>query len=81
VYVSIDTDAFDPAFAPGVSHREPGGLSVRDVLTVLHGVSVPIVGADVVELNPELDPSGVTASVCAKLVKELAGKMTSSAGS
>jgi len=44
-------------------------------------VSVPIVGADVVELNPELDPSGVTASVCAKLVKELAGKMTRSAGS
>jgi arginase len=81
VYVSIDTDAFDPAFAPGVSHREPGGLSVRDVLTVLQGVSVPIVGADVVELNPELDPSGVTASVCAKLVKELAGKMTRSAGS
>lgn len=81
VYISIDTDAFDPAFAPGVSHREPGGLTVREVLTVLHGVNVPIVGADVVELNPELDPSGVTASVCAKLVKELAGKMTSSAGS
>ena len=81
VYISIDLDAFDPAFAPGVSHREPGGLTVRDVLTVLHGVRVPIVGADVVEFNPELDPSGVTASVCAKLVKELAGKMISSAES
>jgi agmatinase len=81
VYISIDLDAFDPAFAPGVSHREPGGLTVRDVLTVLHGVRVPIVGADVVEFNPELDPSGVTATVCAKLVKELAGKMASSAES
>ena len=80
-YISVDLDAFDPAFAPGVSHREPGGLTVREVLTVLQGVRVPIVGADVVEFNPELDPSGVTATVCAKLVKELAGKMISSAGS
>ena len=78
VYLSIDLDAFDPAFAPGVSHREPGGLSVRDVLTVLHGLAVPLVGADVVELNPGVDPSGVTAVVAAKLVKELAGKMLAS---
>lgn len=75
VYVSIDLDGFDPAFAPGVSHREPGGLTVREVLTVLHGVSVPLVGADVVEFNPQQDATGMTASVCAKLVKELAGKM------
>ena len=75
-YVSIDMDAFDPAFAPGVGHREPGGLTVREVLSVLHGVSVPIVAADIVEFNPAEDPSGMTATVCAKLVKELAGKMT-----
>ena len=75
-YVSIDMDAFDPAFAPGVSHREPGGLTVRDVLGVLHGARVPIVGADIVEFNPAEDPSGMTATVCAKLVKELAGLMT-----
>jgi arginase family enzyme len=48
---------------------------VREVLTVLHGLAVPLVGADVVELNPGADPSGVTAAVAAKLVKELAGKM------
>jgi agmatinase len=77
VYVSIDLDAFDPAFAPGVSHREPGGLTVREVLTVLHGLSVPIVGGDVVEFNPQQDATGATASVGAKLVKELAGKMIS----
>jgi agmatinase len=74
-YVSIDLDAFDPAFAPGVSHREPGGLTVRDVLAVLHGLDVPLVGADVVEFNPAQDASGVTAALCAKLVKELAGLM------
>ena len=76
VYVSIDVDAFDPAFAPGVSHREPGGLTAREVLTVLHRVSVPLVGADIVEFNPAQDPSGMTATLCAKLVKEIAGKMT-----
>ncbi len=53
LYVSIDMDALDPAFAPGVSHHEPGGLSVRDILAVLHRIDAPIVGADVVELNPD----------------------------
>src|SRR6266850_6619772 len=75
VYVSIDIDAFDPAFAPGVSHREPGGLTVREVLTVLQELTVPLVGADIVEFNPAQDPSGMTATLCAKLVKEVAGKM------
>ncbi len=78
-YVSIDLDAFDPAFAPGVGHREPGGLTVREVLTVLQGLRVPIVEADVVEFNPQQDAAGVTAAVCAKLVKELAGKMIAGA--
>jgi arginase len=75
VYVSIDVDALDPAFAPGVSHREPGGLTVREVLGLLQGLGGPIVGADVVEFNPSQDPIGLTAPVCAKLVKELASRM------
>lgn len=75
VYVSIDVDALDPAFAPGVSHREPGGFSVRDVLGLLHSLDGPIVGGDVVEFNPERDPAGRTAPVCAKLVQEMAGHM------
>jgi arginase len=45
VYLSIDIDVFDPAFAPGVSHREPGGLSVREVLAVIQSLPGPIVGA------------------------------------
>jgi agmatinase len=72
LYISIDLDGFDPAFAPGVSHHEPGGLSVRNVLNVLNRVRTPIVGADIVELNPSRDLNGVTATVAAKLVKELA---------
>ena len=73
IYVSIDLDALDPAFAPGVSHHEPGGLSVRDILSVLHRIGWPIVGADVVEYNPTRDINGITAVVAAKFVKELAG--------
>jgi arginase family enzyme len=76
LYVSVDLDGFDPAFAPGVSHHEPGGLSVRDVLAVLARIEEPIVGADVVELNPARDVNGVTAVLAAKLVKELASLAT-----
>ncbi len=75
VYVSLDLDVLDPAFAPGVSHREPGGLSVRDVLSVLFALNGPIVGADIVEYNPTKDWDGLTAQVAAKFVKELAGLM------
>jgi agmatinase len=75
VYVTIDLDGLDPAYAPGVSHREPGGLSVRDVLSLIQTLPGVLVGADVVEYNPCQDPSGMTADVAAKLVKELAGKM------
>jgi arginase len=75
LYVSIDMDGIDPAFAPGVSHREPGGLTVRDVVTMIQSLPGPIVGADVVELNPTQDSSGASATVAAKLVRELVGRM------
>jgi len=75
VYLSIDLDGLDPAFAPGVSHREPGGLSVVDVVAMIHGLNGPLVGADIVEYNPSQDLGGVTASVAAKLLKEVAAQM------
>ena len=75
VYLSIDLDVLDPAFAPGVSHHEPGGLSVRDVLRIVHGFRGRLVGADVVELNPGRDREGVTGMVAAKIVKEIAARM------
>jgi agmatinase len=75
LYVTIDLDALDPAFAPGVSHPEPGGLSVRELIAVLSRIHVPLVGADVVEFNPACDHGGATAIVVVKLLKELAAAM------
>lgn len=75
VYISVDLDGLDPAFAPGVSHWEPGGLTTREVLGLIQAVTTPIVGADVVEFNPIRDSKGRTAAVAAKLVKELADAM------
>ena len=75
LYVSIDLDALDPAYAPGVSHPEPAGLSVRDIVAVLARIRVPMVGADVVELNPAHDTGDSTAIVAVKLIKELMGAM------
>ena len=74
-YVTFDLDGLDPAFAPGVSHREPGGLSTRQALDVIRRARGRLVGADVVEINPSQDGSGTTAMVCGKLVKELAGRI------
>jgi agmatinase len=73
-YLSLDLDGIDPAFTPGVAHREPGGLSVREVLSLIDSQPGPLVAADVVELNPSQDPGGATARVAAKLVKELLGR-------
>ena len=75
VYISLDLDALDPAYAPGVSHLEPGGLRTRDIISVIQQIKAPIVGADIVEYNPLRDINGMTAMVAAKLLKELADKM------
>ena len=72
LYISIDLDGIDPSEAPGVAHPEPGGLTVREVLVVLAKQTASIVGADIVELNPNRDIGGVTAILAAKLVRELA---------
>jgi len=75
VYLSLDMDVLDPAFAPGVSHHEPGGLSTRDVIQLIHSIPGPIVGADIVEYNPKRDLVNITAMAAAKFLKEIAGKM------
>lgn len=71
-------DVLDPAFAPGISHREPGGLSVRESLSLLQSLQVPIVGADLVEMNPARDPIGIATVAAAKLLKELVACMLAS---
>lgn len=75
VYLSLDMDVFDPAYAPGVSHHEPGGFSTRQVLDLLQRLDCELVGADIVELNPTRDPSGISASLGAKLYKEFVAKL------
>jgi arginase family enzyme len=71
VYVSLDIDAIDPAYAPGVSHRESGGLTPREVCALLQNIEGRVVGADLVEYNPTRDLDGITADLGAKLFKEL----------
>lgn len=71
VYLSLDMDAIDPAFAPGVSHHEPGGFTSRQVIHLLQRLKGQVIGADLVEFNPQRDPSGITAMLAAKLYKEL----------
>ena len=79
VYLSIDVDGLDPAFAPGVSHHEPGGLTMRQVLGIVHNLAqqgAEVVGADIVEINPDRDVHDMTAMVGAKLVRECLGLMS-----
>jgi agmatinase len=78
VYVSIDIDAFDPAYAPGTGTPEPGGLDWYQVVELLEAVtrSRRIVGADVVEVRP-IPPNTVTEFLAAKLVYRLIGLVTS----
>lgn len=90
VYVSIDLDALDPAYAPGISHHEPGGMSTRQLISVLHQLrpggranptgAARLVGADIVELNPRRDINAMTAMVAAKLTRELLGLLVAQLG-
>jgi len=75
IYISFDLDALDPAFAPGVSHHEPGGLTTREAIRIIHSIKGNIIGADIVELNPDRDPLGITAMAAAKILKEIVAKM------
>jgi len=75
LYISFDMDALDPAFAPGVSHHESGGLSPRQAISIIQAVKARVVAADVVELNPARDPLAISAAAAVKVVKEIAGKI------
>ena len=75
LYISLDLDGFDPAFAPGVSHHEPGGLTSRQVIDLIHNIDAEVIGADIVEYNPHRDFQDMTAFLAAKMMKELLGKM------
>ena len=70
LYVSIDLDVLDSSVAPGHSLQEPGGLSYRQLRTILVEVARRgrVIGFDVVELNPTRDPSGATSRVATWVV-------------
>jgi guanidinopropionase len=70
-YLTFDIDALDPSCAPGTGSPEPGGLGIRDAQNLLRGMAgLQLIGADVTELSPPLDPSGSTAIVTANLMFE-----------
>lgn len=75
VYLSLDLDVLDPAFAPGLSHHEPGGMTTRELLHAIQAINGRVIGADLVEYNPHRDSQNQTAMVAAKLMKEIAAKM------
>ena len=75
VYISFDLDGLDPAFAPGVSHHEPGGLTTRESLALIEAIPGRVMGADLVEYNPDRDVSRMTAAVAVKLLKELVARL------
>ena len=83
-YVTVDVDVLDPAFAPGTGTPEAGGLSSRELLALLAGLAaldLELAGADVVEVSPPYDPSGITAVAAANAAYELLGVMARSASS
>jgi agmatinase len=72
VYVSVDIDVLDPAHAPGTGTPEVGGLTSRELIQLLRGISdLDIVGADVVEVAPPYDWAGITSTAAAQVVYEL----------
>lgn len=75
VYISFDVDGLDPSCAPGVSHPEGGGLTTRQAVRIIQTLKGRVVGADIVELNPQKDVSGITAAACSKILKEIAGRI------
>lgn len=75
LYISVDLDVLDPAFAPGISHHEPGGMTTRELIKIIQNIPATIIGADIVEYNPVRDIHNMTAMVAYKIFKELVAKM------
>ncbi len=74
IYVSLDVDVLDPAFAPGVGNPEGGGVTLRHLIDIVHdfgGLNIP--AFDVVEANPDYDCGGVTFCSTSKFIREMLG--------
>ncbi len=74
VYLSIDIDALDPAFAPGTGMPDAGGLTTRDLITLISLLDpLPLIGADLVEVSPPLDSADITSFAALRLITALFG--------
>jgi len=71
LYLSVDIDVLDPAAAPGCGNPVPGGLTSRQLLDLIHTLDAEIVAVDLVEVNPLLDPLGITALAAARAITEI----------
>jgi len=73
VYLSVDIDVLDPAYAPGTGTPEPGGLTARELLGAVREIALrtELAGADLVEVSPPYDPAGITAEVAHRVVLEI----------
>jgi agmatinase len=74
VHISLDIDCLDPAFAPGTGIPDSGGLTAREVITLIQSLQgLPLAGLDVVEVAPPLDPSEATVFAALKFIMEFVG--------
>jgi guanidinopropionase len=79
-YLTVDIDVLDPAFAPGAGGLEPGGMTVRELQVLIRAMAcLDLVGADVTEVSPPLDPTGSTALAACSVMFELLCVMAATA--
>lgn len=74
VYLTIDIDVVDPAYAPGTGTLESGGISSKELLTAIHAIAdagINVVGADIVEVAPVYDSADKTSILASKVVREM----------
>ncbi|MEM6577514.1 MAG: agmatinase family protein [Pseudomonadota bacterium] len=73
VYISLDTDVLEPAYAPGMGTPEPGGMTIRELFPMLRGVAAAtnIVGLEIVEVNPLTDPTYRSKLVAVRAMREM----------
>ncbi|MFC4770156.1 agmatinase [Effusibacillus consociatus] len=74
VYVTVDIDVLDPAFAPGTGTAEPGGITSQELLQSIHAIAeagLHVVGFDIVEVAPGIDPSELSQIVASKVIREV----------
>ena len=75
MYVSIDIDVLDPAFAPGTGTPVGGGLSTSQLMNFLWDIPIKIRAYDLVEISPPLDTSGITVKAAVGLLAEILAKI------